>query len=74
LEAVVRGYHFDKDKIGNLIPVYPLPISTGQLEFKKQHLLKKLKFRYMEKYKEVLSINFIETHLLFFHQKGEIED
>ena len=43
--ATVRGYKFDTKKLGPLVDVAPLPVSTGQLAYEWEHLLRKLQTR-----------------------------
>lgn len=43
--ATERGYKFDAGKLGPLVHVAPLPVSTGQLAYEWEHLLRKLHTR-----------------------------
>ena len=43
--ATDRGYKFDAKKLGPLVDVAPLPVSTGQLAYEWEHLLRKLQTR-----------------------------
>lgn len=45
LEADRRGYHFDATKIGSREEAAPFDVSTGQLLFEWEHLLRKLEIR-----------------------------
>lgn len=45
LEADRRGYHFDAKKIGCREEAAPFDVSTGQLLFEWEHLLRKLEIR-----------------------------
>ena len=73
-ESLVRGYNFDINKfISSTEPVI-LNVSTGQLDYEMQHLLKKLKTRDAERYKQLLKVKNIESHPLFEIVKGGIED
>ena len=73
-ESLVRGYNFDINKfISSTEPVI-LNVSTGQLDYEMQHLLKKLKTRDAERYKQLLKVKNIEPHPLFEIVKGGIED
>jgi hypothetical protein len=44
-EAAVRGYAFDRGKLGPLHPVAGIVVTSGQLEFEWRHLLGKLALR-----------------------------
>lgn len=44
-QATERGYKFDARKLGPLAVVDPLPVSTGQLAYEWEHLLRKLQTR-----------------------------
>lgn len=44
-EAVVRGYAFDKRKVGPLRSVLSIPTTFGQVSYEWQHLLGKLSLR-----------------------------
>ncbi|RBQ24449.1 hypothetical protein ALNOE001_00930 [Candidatus Methanobinarius endosymbioticus] len=44
-ESILRDYNFDKEKINwNFSPTI-LPVTMGQIEYERSHLLKKLKTR-----------------------------
>lgn len=73
-EASARGYHFDKKKIDPDFVQTKLPVTKGQLEFEKDHLLAKLKARNEEKYQEILLIRKLKLNPLFYEIEGEIED
>ncbi len=45
VEATVRGYAFDRSKIGTLRDVAPIAVTRGQLACEWQHLLDKLSVR-----------------------------
>lgn len=44
-EASLRGYTFDRSKIGPVRPVTPIPVAVGQISYEWQHLLRKLSNR-----------------------------
>jgi len=48
-------------------------VNSGQLDFEKNHLLKKLKFRDEKKYNEIIDIVNFETNPLFNLINGGIE-
>lgn len=72
-EAATRGYNFDNQKIGVFSEVLKLPVTTGQVKYESEHLLKKLFLRDKAKY-ELLKNN-LEFHLhpLFELKIGDIE-
>lgn len=43
--ATERGYRFDANKLGALLPVKPLTVSEGQIAYEWEHLLRKLQTR-----------------------------
>ncbi len=72
-EAAKRNYNFDKRKFIELNDIDPINVTSGQIEFEKEHLLRKLEVRDAKKYNEILDINNYETHPLFNRINGEIE-
>lgn len=72
-EACVRGYNFNKEKIGNFNEVAKIPVTEGQLKYEQGHLLKKLKERDVEKYKLVKEVPFFDVHPLFYRIDGDVE-
>jgi hypothetical protein len=72
-EALKRGYHFDKSKIDWKFNVYNIGVTSGQLDYEKKHLLKKLKTRDSIKYKEFKLIDNLEIHPLFTVIEGDLE-
>jgi hypothetical protein len=73
LEAKKRNYNFDKSKFVEITDIEKLNVNSGQLDFEKSHLLKKLKFRDEKKYNEIIDIVNFETNPLFNLINGEIE-
>lgn len=73
LEAIRRGYNFDKDKIDWNFKKTNIGVTSGQIEFEKSHLLIKLKKRDSERYEITKYINKMETHPLFNIYEGDIE-
>lgn len=70
-EAITRGYHFDSTKISE-VPVVVLDVNTEQVEFEKQHLLKKLLLRDLRKAEELSSAE-IAVNPIFRAIPGGIE-
>ncbi|MBP7102143.1 MAG: hypothetical protein KBA86_02745 [Bacteroidales bacterium] len=73
-ESIVRGFVFDKSKIGTILPTEKISLNKGQLEYEKNHLLFKLKLRDPNKYHVLTLLPEIETHPLFVLQEGDIEN
>jgi hypothetical protein len=73
-ESRIRGYHFDRERVGEVTLIDKIPVTRGQLLFEFDWLSNKLKTRNHEKYHELLSIKEIECHLLFEIMEGEIEE
>lgn len=73
-EAERRGYHFNKEKIDWKFKPCSMKVTDGQLQYEKNHLLKKLKVRDREKYKEINKLKSLKLHPLFKKVKGPVED
>ena len=72
-EATSRGYKFDAKKISGSIRKTKIKVTSGQIGYEVVHLLKKLKHRDPEKYKQIKSLKNYAPHPLFKMVKGEIE-
>lgn len=72
-EAQVRGYTFDKSKIGRARKTVSLIVTTGQVEYEWQHLLAKLKVRNSSLYREWRSTKVPEVHPIFTVRAGDVE-
>ncbi len=73
LEAVRRNYQFDKSKYIDLEPVIQITVTTGQIDFERIHLLKKLKLRDERRYHQLSDLINFEPHPLFRLVSGEVE-
>lgn len=73
-ESEMRGYDFDKEKIGEVSQIDKIPVTRGQLLFEFDWLCNKLKIRNAQKYQELLSVKEIECHPLFEIIEGEREE
>jgi len=72
-EAETRKYNFNKTKINNKLKyIEKIKITNKQLEYEFSHLLKKLKIRNPNKYKELQKIKKIECNPIFTIIKGDI--
>lgn len=72
-EAVERGYHFDKGKINWNFERSVMPVTSGQIQYETEHLLKKLKVRDPNKFDILRKSDKIKTHPMFNIIKGGIE-
>lgn len=72
-EANKRGYNFDKSKYTLFENVDKINVTTGQLNFEREHILSKLKVRDFKMYHELINITKPEIHPLFNQIEGEIE-
>jgi hypothetical protein len=72
-EANLRGYDFNKEKINWNFESIKMNVTKGQMEFEKNHLLKKLIIRDIEKYNKLINSE-LETHPMFEIIDGKIED
>ena len=73
IEAEARGYKFDKRKIPNRWLQSKINVTSGQLDFELQHLLRKLQKRDSKKYNDLNSVKLLEIHPLFKEVDGKIE-
>jgi hypothetical protein len=74
LEAQARGYNFNRDKIDWNFTKGLLNVTSGQIEYEKTHLLKKLKERDPNRYQQLAGTKNWEPHPLFKVIPGDIED
>lgn len=72
-EAKKRKYNFKKEKINHVRLKYKIPITSGQIEFEFKHLLKKLKLRDKERYKQIKLVKKVEVNPIFLVIRGKIE-
>ena len=73
-ESQRRGYNFNKTKIDYNYSVNKIPVTNGQIEYEKNHLLKKLEIRDREKFYILLKETKIEIHPLFRILEGDVEE
>jgi hypothetical protein len=72
-EAGVRGYSFDRTKIGAARRRTPIEVTAGQVEYEWDHLMRKLSVRNVDLYRRWRSISSPECHPLFALVDGGIE-
>ncbi len=72
-EALSRGYKFEKEKIGLLKKnIEKIKVSTGQIKYEFEHLLKKLEVRDAKRFTELKKILELEVHSLFKVEIGSV--
>lgn len=71
-EAVVRGYAFDRSKVGPVHAVRPISVTLGQLEHEWDHLLRKLARRNPPLYRHWKTLRAPAAHPLFRRRAGPI--
>jgi hypothetical protein len=71
-EALVRGFSFDRTKIGCGRTRKRLPVSQGQLAYEFTHLLSKLKDRDPVRHESIKGLTGPEPHPLFQIVPGEV--
>jgi len=74
IEGERRGYNFDKNKIKKYDFTVKIPVTSGQIEYEFQHLLKKLKLRDLEKYREIKNEVIVDVNPLFYVIEGTVEE
>ena len=73
LEAKSRNYKFDRKKFTKIEKISKIPVTEGQIQYEKKHLLKKLKIRERKKYDELMNTKVISINKLFTQKDGPIE-
>jgi hypothetical protein len=72
-EARKRGYSFDVRKVRLQGRVKPIPVTTGQVKYEAQHLLRKLKTRDPERFRAMRGMSRFKANPLFKTIPGAIE-
>jgi len=73
-ESLIRGYTFNKNKIGNNTRDIKIPVTDQQLLYELNHLNKKLKSRSHVQYKQLKSVKVPQPNPLFSVVPGEVEE
>jgi len=73
-EGVRRGYNFNRSKIVNKNVKSKILVTSGQVEYEFQHLLRKLKGRDPDLYKQLKMLKRIKVHPMFRKVHGNVED
>ncbi len=72
-EAGVRGYSFDRTKIGAARQRKPIIVTTGQLQYEWEHLMRKLSQRNIELHRRWRSVDAPQCHPMFELAPGDVE-
>jgi hypothetical protein len=72
-EAKLRGYRFDRKKLGRKVSRSRITVSSGQLRYEFEHLKKKLRTRDPGKFKSLRNISEPEQNPIFRIVRGKIE-
>lgn len=72
-EADRRGYNFDRSKIVDKVFKDKIPVTSGQVRYEFEHLLKKLETRDQDLYQKIKGLTDIELHPLFDMVMGKVE-
>lgn len=73
-EAEMRGYKFDRGKLGAYSIPITITVTTGQLEYETMHLLGKLHRRDPERYQRFKGVKMFDPHPMFVVVEGDIEE
>ena len=72
-EATRRGYNFDRNKIDSDFTKIKIEVTTGQMQYEFNHLLKKLEQRDPERFKQFENLKMVDCAEIFEVKEGEIE-
>ncbi|PID29808.1 MAG: hypothetical protein CSB55_01085 [Candidatus Cloacimonadota bacterium] len=73
-EAKRRNYNFNGSKFEDVKNPPKITVNSDQIEYEKNHLLKKLKIRDTNKYEYLIKSENCKVHPLFEVKEGGIED
>jgi hypothetical protein len=73
-EALARQYKFDQSKIGVSRSKARIDVSTGQMDYEIQHLLRKLELRDPERHADLVTEDHFQVHPMFDVVEGQIAD
>jgi hypothetical protein len=71
-EAKSRGYNFDASKIATRRHPVSIPVTRGQLDFERQHLMKKLRIRDQARFR-ILGATIAQPHPMLRVVAGGLE-
>lgn len=72
-EATRRGYNFDRNKIDFDFTKIKIEVTTGQMQYEFNHLLKKLEQRDPERFNQFENLKMVDCAEIFEVKEGEIE-
>lgn len=72
-EATRRGYSFDRSKIGPVRSIARMPVTTGQVAYEWQHLMRKLARRSRKLHRQSRGITRPGIHPAFRRVRGAVE-
>jgi len=72
-EAGRRGYNFNSSKVASAFKKSKLTVTSDQLKYEMQHLLRKLKKRDPKRFKQLSLSSSFDPHPMFRVKEGEIE-
>lgn len=72
-EATRRGYNFDRNKIDFDFKKIKIEVTTGQMQYEFNHLLKKLEQRDPKQFKQFENLKMVDCAEIFEVKEGEIE-
>lgn len=72
-EATRRGYNFNRNKIDFDFKKIKIEVTTGQMQYEFNHLLKKLEQRDPERFKQIENLKMVDCAEIFEVKEGEIE-
>lgn len=72
-EALERDYHFDKEKIDWSFKASRINVTSGQIKYETEHLLKKLSLRDRDKFEKFSQLDRFEANPIFRIVEGDIE-
>lgn len=73
-EATMRGYAFDRRKVGRASPVEAIPVTTGQLRYERLHLQRKLAVRSPDWLTKLPEAEELQAHALFSVGPGPVAE
>lgn len=73
-EAQKRNYSFDKEKIDRSFSEVVINITNGQLDYERQHLMRKLEMRDPEKFRLLQKRKKKKTHTMFKTVTWDVAD
>ncbi len=73
-ESERRGYHFDATKVVKPKQTITISVTRGQIDYEKEHLLKKLDVRDPEAAERLRNTKRIMPHPMFVIVPGSVED